>query len=115
MGKETGSRHASLAACPRMLAILSASPEREAWLDWDDVEREMGSALQSWRDEVERAGPPAEAGPAPVEVSRASSRGWASTSGSERGRRHQGEASGRGQRTQMRGREKAETNYQSDF
>jgi len=47
-----------------MLATLSASPEREAWLDWDDVEREMGSALQSCREEVDRAGPTAEAGPA---------------------------------------------------
>ena len=28
----------------------------------------MGSALGSWREEVERAGPTAKAGPAPVEV-----------------------------------------------
>jgi len=51
-----------------MLMTLLASTEREAWLDWDDVEREMGSALRSWGDEVERAGPTAEAGPAPVEA-----------------------------------------------
>jgi len=68
VGKEAGSRQASLAACQRMLATLSASPEREAWLDWDDVEREMGSALRSWREEVDRAGCTAEAGPAPVEA-----------------------------------------------
>ena len=28
----------------------------------------MGSALRSWREETERAGPTAEAGPAPVEA-----------------------------------------------
>jgi len=68
VGNEAGSRRASLAACPRILATLSASPEREAWRDWDDDQREMGSALRSWREEVERAGPTAEAGPALVEA-----------------------------------------------
>jgi len=53
-----------------MLGTLSALPEREACLDWDDDEQEMGSALQSWQVEVERAGPTAMAGPAPVEARR---------------------------------------------
>ena len=68
MGKQAGSSCASLAACPRILATLSASPESEAWRDWDDDEREMGSALPSWREEVEPGGTTAEAGPAPVEA-----------------------------------------------
>jgi len=67
-GDEAGSGPASLAACLRTLATLSASPERVAWLEWNDHEREIGSALRCWREEAEGTGPTLEAGPAPVEV-----------------------------------------------
>jgi len=58
----------------------------------------MGSALRSWREEAERAGPTAEAGPA-----------------SDRGRRHQDKANRPGRRTGRRGREKVKSNHQFDF
>jgi len=48
-------------------------------------------------------------------ASRANSRGWACTSGSERDRRHQDKVSRLCQRTGRRGREKVKTNYQFDF
>jgi len=101
VGNETGSRRASLAACPRILATLSASPDREALLGWDDDEREIGSALRSWREEAERAGPTAEAGPAPVE-----------TKGVDDIRAR---PAGQGRRTARREGEKVKSNYQSDF
>ena len=62
------SRRVSLAACPRILATLSASPEREALLDWDEDERAIGLVQRSWRKDVERAGATAEVGPAPVKA-----------------------------------------------
>jgi len=37
-------------------------------VEWDDVKRELGSALQSWRQEAEPAGPTSEAGLEQVEA-----------------------------------------------
>jgi len=49
------------------------------------------------------------------QASRACNRGWACTSGRERGKQHQGKASGPGKRTGRRGRVKAKSNDQFDF
>jgi len=47
--------------------------------------------------------------------SRANSCGWACTSGSEKGRRHQDKANRPGRRTGRRERERVKSNYQFDF
>jgi len=60
----------------------------------------MTLALRSWREEAERAGPTAEAGPAPVEA-----RGV-----DDIRRRPTSQAGGEGG-----GREKVKSNYQFDF
>ena len=61
----------------------------------------MGSALRSWREEAERAGPTAEAGPAPVEA-----RGVDDILD---------KANRKGRGTGRRRREKIKSNYQFDF
>ena len=57
VGNEAGSRRASLAAWPKILATLLASPERAERVEWADEAREIGSALRLCREETTRAGP----------------------------------------------------------
>ena len=60
VGNEAGSRRASLAVWPKMLATLLASPERAERVEWADNAGEIGSALRLCRDETKRAVPAAE-------------------------------------------------------